>query len=175
MGPEDGRRESFFEHLDESEQRLGARRHSVFDGLFVGAIAVVVVVGFGLGVMRLRTTGETDQSRAAAPPSVPRSVSPPAAPTERNAGPVPTTAPSTTDRGGRSATSPAPAVRRSDDRPYVDASRPGQYTIKDPKVEVQIHTLSEKERDAKLEQLKKEGLLTEREIEALKAQTRSPR
>ena len=61
------------------------------------------------------------------------------------------------------------APPRTDERPNIDASKPGSYTISDPKVPVEIDTLSEKDRDAKLEQLKKEGLLTEKEAQDLKS------
>jgi hypothetical protein len=157
MDPEDGRRESFLQHLDESEHRLGARRQSVLDALFIGLIALVIAGGLAAGIVRLRTIPNgSDQARPVAPPAARIAV-----PNETSATP--------------SASPPGIRPSDKDDRPYVDASKPGTYTLKDPRVEVQIHTLSEKERDQKLEQLKKEGLLTDREIQELKAQTRSRR
>src|SRR5262245_44339071 len=62
MDPEERRQESFFEHLTDSEKRLGAGRHSLFDGLFVGGIVVVILAGFALGFMRLWTSGRFDQA-----------------------------------------------------------------------------------------------------------------
>ena len=140
MNPEDRRQDAFLQHLGESEQRLGGTRHSVFDALFVGILTLVIVAGFTLGIMRLRTPSRPEPSQGAAAPSVPAPVAQPA----------------------------------KDERPYIDASKPGKYTITDSKVQVEINTLSEQERDAKLEQLKKEGLITDKEAEALKKQRRSP-
>ena len=148
MNPEDRRQDAFLQHLGESEQRLGGTRHSVFDALFVGILTLVIVAGFTLGIMRLRTPSRPEPSHGAAAPSVPAPVSAPSA--------------------------PAVGQPAKDERPYVDASKPGQYTITDSKVQVEINTLSEQERDAKLEQLKKEGLITDKEAEALKKQRRSP-
>ena len=143
MNPEDRRQDAFLEHLDESEKRLGATRHSVYDALFVGTLTLVIAAGFTLGIMRLR-----EPSRPMAP--------------------VPAASPNLEqDRPGH-----APAVSQAtkDDRPPSEAPKPGTYTIKDSKIEV--NTLSEKELDEKLEQLRKEGLLTDKEVQELKRQQR---
>jgi hypothetical protein len=175
MNPGDRRRESFFDHLSDSEKRLGARRHSVLDALVMGAIAVLIVGGFTLGIVRLRTLARIDRVDTAAPVSPPVSASP-ANPTTSDDKAVPRPVPSRVQSGNDRPPASTPGVGQSgkDERPYIDASRPGKYTIRDPKVEVEINTLSEKDRDAKLEQLKKEGLLTEKEAEELKKQKRSP-
>jgi hypothetical protein len=132
MNPEDRRSDSFLEHLSDSEKRLGAARHTLFDALFIGVILLVIVSGFTLGVMRIR---------------VPR-IEQATAPASAVAQSVPST--------------------RSDDRSSRDGSNAGTPTVKDPKVGVEIRTLTEQERDRKLEELRKEGLLTEKEVEALK-------
>ena len=166
MDPGERRQQSFFEHLSDSEKRLGARRHSVLDALVIGAIAVIIVGGLTLGVVRLRTLTRIDRIDTAAPLSPPVSASP-ASPTGSDDKAVLRPAPSRIQSGNDR----RPA---STERPYIDASKPGKYTIRNPKVDVEINTLSEKDRDAKLEQLKKEGLLTEKEAEELKKQKRSP-
>jgi hypothetical protein len=175
MDPGERRQQSFFEHLSDSEKRLGARRHSVLDALVIGAIAVIIVGGLTLGVVRLRTLTRIDRIDTAAPLSPPVSASP-ASPTGSDDKAVPHPAPSRIQSGNdrRPASTPAVSQPGKDERPYIDASKPGKYTIRDSKVEVEINTLSEKERDAKLEQLKKEGLLTEKEAEELKKQQRLP-
>src|SRR5262245_29601386 len=73
MDPEGRQQDPFLQHLSESEKRLGASRHSVFDALFVGAIVVLVAGGFVLGIMRLRaiTTVEAPPAPTVAPPSAP--------------------------------------------------------------------------------------------------------
>jgi len=178
MNPEDRRQESFLEHLGDSEKRLGASRHSIFDALFIGIIAVVIVGGFTLGIMRMMTPAGVDQRSGtgmARPVSTPVST-PPVVQTEREDKAVSRPVPPRVQAGQDQKPVPAPTVGQSgkDERPYIDASKRGKYTIRDSKVEVEINTLSEKDRDAKLEQFKKEGLLTEREVEELKKQKRSP-
>lgn len=160
MDREERRQDPFLEHLSESEKRLGASRHSVFDVLFIGIIAVVILGGAALGLMRLRPPTRVDQPQPTAVPSV--------------ATPAPTPTEGRVKRGDRPASVSTPAISQParDERPYIDASKPGKYTIRDSKVEVEINTLSGKERDAKLEQFKKEGLLTDAEVQELKAQTR---
>jgi hypothetical protein len=178
MDPGERRQQSFFEHLSDSEKRLGARRHSVLDALVMGAIAVIIVGGLTLGIVRLRTLARIDQPNrfdTAAPVSPSVSASPASqAGSEDKAvsRPAPSRVQTGKDQGPDS--TPTPGQPGKDERPYIDVSKPGKYTIRDSKVEVEINTLSERDRDAKLEQLKKEGLLTEKEAEELKKQKRSP-
>ena len=176
MEPDERRRDSFLDHLSDSEKRLGASRHSVFDALFVSVIVIVIAGGAVLGILRWRATspgfGPSSGAGTATPVSTP--VSTPAAP-QTGSGDQPSAPPapaaSQTRKEQAPIATPAPGQAR-DARPYIDASKPGKYSIKDSKVEVEINTLSGKERDEKLEQLKKEGLLTDKEAEALKAQKR---
>ena len=177
MDPEDRRQRAFLEHLGASEKRLGASRHSVFDALFIGIIVVVIAAGVALGLMRLRTPTRVDQPQPAAVPSVATPAPTPTdGQTKRDDRPTleRAPAPAQTEKVQRRSLPPVstPAISQParDERPYIDASKPGKYTIKDSKVEVEINTLSGKERDAKLEQLKKEGLLTDAEVQELKAQ-----
>ena len=175
MDPEEGRREPFLEHLRESEKRLGASRHSVFDALFVGVIVVILLGGVTLGIMRVRTPTRVDHPQPVAAPSI---STPAQNPTVEQPGrddtpasrPMPSAAQAEKDqrRALPPVSTPAAVQSGKDERAYIDASKPGKYTIKDSKVEVEINTLSEKERNERLEQLKKEGLLTEKEAEALK-------
>ena len=88
MDPADGRRESFFQHLDESEQRLGSRRYSLFDALFVGLIVLVIAGGLAAGIVRLRAPGMSDQPGAAAPAASPRVVAPEKYPTPPGGSPT---------------------------------------------------------------------------------------
>src|SRR5262245_42516480 len=67
MAPEEQRRDSFLEHLSDSEKRLGASRHSVFDTLFVGVIVLIIAAGAVLGIMRLRAPTRVDPRPSAAP------------------------------------------------------------------------------------------------------------
>ena len=180
MNPEERRRDPFLEHLRESEKRLGASRYSVFDALFIGIIAVVIVGGFTLGIMRIRTTARIDRPNAVDTANpVPTPVSTPGVVQPRDDRPVSQPAPAVRQTGkGQKPVSPpvsTPTVGQSgkDERAYIDASKPGKYTIRDSKVEVEINTLSEKERNEKLDQFKKEGLLTEKEVQELKTQNKS--
>jgi hypothetical protein len=175
MDPGERRQQSFFEHLSDSEKRLGARRHSVLDALVMGAIAVIIVGGLTLGIVRLRTLARIDRIDTAAPVSPAVSASP-AGQTGSDDKAVSRPAPSRVQTGKdqRPASTPTAGQPGKDERPYIDASKPGKYAIRDSKIEAEINTLSEKDRDAKLEQFKKEGLLTEKEVEELKKQKRSP-
>ena len=53
---------AFLEHLNESEKRFSAARHSALDLLVVTVIAVILVGGASLGIMHLRTTGPSDRT-----------------------------------------------------------------------------------------------------------------
>ena len=53
---------AFLEHLNESEKRFSAARHSALDLLVVTAIALILVGGASLGIMHLRTTGPSDRT-----------------------------------------------------------------------------------------------------------------
>jgi hypothetical protein len=155
MKPEDRRQDAFLEHLDESEKRLGATRHSVYDALFVGILTLVIAAGFTLGIMRLRTPSRPEPQSATQ--SVPAPAASPAFEQDKPAAPpTPPVAQATTDQP----------------RPSTDASTPKTYTIDGSKMRIETHTMSEKERDEKLEQLKKEGLLTDKEVQELKRQQR---
>ena len=158
MSPDERRsQDPFLEHLSESEKRLGAGRNAIADALIIGVIAAIIVAGAAVAITRIRMP-QVDRSTSFEKSAVTPPVAAPAPP----AAPAPATAP---------AAVPATAAPpRTDERPYIDASKPGRYTISDPKVQVEINTLSEKDRDAKLEQLKKEGLLTEKEAQELKSQ-----
>lgn len=183
MSPEDRRRDSFFEHLSDSEQRLGASRHSVFDALFVGILAFVILGGLTLGILRMRTPSPSDQPQGAAntqsvstPVPAPRPAASEAekheSPGARPTGPVVQTGKD--QKSAPPALTPTVGQSGKDARPYIDASRPGKYTIRDSKVEVEITTLTEKERNEKLDQFKREGLFTDKEIEELKKQKSTP-
>ena len=53
---------AFLEHLKESERRLSAARHSALDVFVAATIAVILLGGASLGIMRLRTTEPRDRS-----------------------------------------------------------------------------------------------------------------
>jgi len=105
---------AFLEHLNESEKRFSAARHSALDLLVVTAIAVILVGGASLGIMHLRTTGPSDRTV------------------------VETSKPVSTP-----VTKPSVVGAEKDPRPYIDVSKPGRYTIKDKTTEVEINTLTE--------------------------------
>ena len=54
MNAEDREPTPFFDHLRESEKRLGSTRHSAMDLVFMVALAVIIVGGFVVGVARFR-------------------------------------------------------------------------------------------------------------------------
>jgi len=106
---------AFLEHLKESERRLSAARHSALDVFVATTIAVILLGGASLGIMRLRTTEPRD--RSVVETSKPVS--------------TPVTKPNVVDA-------------EKDSRPYVDVSKPGRYTLKDKSTEVEINTLTGK-------------------------------
>ena len=114
---------AFLAHLKESERRLSAARHSALDLLVGATIAVILVGGASLGIMHLRTTGPRDRTDAF---ETSKPVS------------TPVSKPSVVDA-------------EKDPRPYVDASKPGRYTIKDKTTEVEINTLAGKGLNEKLD------------------------
>jgi hypothetical protein len=54
MNAEDREPTPFFDHLRESEKRLGATRHSAMDLVFMVALAVIIVGGFVVAAARFR-------------------------------------------------------------------------------------------------------------------------
>jgi len=93
---------AFLEHLQESERRLSATRHSALDLLVGTTIAVILVSGASLGIMHLRTTKPSDRTV------------------------VETSKPVSTP-----GVKPGVVDVEKDSRPDIDVSKPGKNTIKD--------------------------------------------
>ena len=66
-------------------------------------------------------------------------------------------------------------VAQQSQRPSTDALKPEQYTIGDKTPGVEVRTLTDQEHNEKVEQLRKEGLLTDKEAEALKKKDKPKR